>query len=72
MAAPALALPANETDRPLFEALIESRWAAPCEFTLFCEVRAGEGEIWLVDDAGTSSNGLPDFCGGIVWLAAGY
>ena len=41
MAAPALALPAKETDLALFEALIEFR----CEPMLFYEVRAGDGEI---------------------------
>ena len=42
MAAPALELPAKETDLALFEALIEFRC---CEPMLFYEVRAGDGEI---------------------------
>jgi len=44
IAAPALALPANETDLALFEVLfMEMR--RPWLPMLFTEVRAGEGEI---------------------------
>ena len=53
--------PPNETDLPALFPDIEFLWAEP-----WLLVRAGEGEIWEVLEAGTISKGFPPFCGGIV------
>ena len=68
-AAPALALPANETDLPPAAREAENEFLLEATPTLLAEVRAGDGEIWLVLEAGMISKGL-DFWGGMVWLAS--